>query len=298
MMLKCKVVLALVVIGTLGSGTVSFGENGYSQLVYPGLSGFLIYRPTQIGDRVPNFSMVGYGGGGVPIPDALAFLSANRIVSVAPGPGDDYRRIQDAIDQVSTMRLNELGLRGVVQLQAGDYQIDDNRTLSIRASGVVLRGSGAGETVLTATGTGQKTLLNVSGSYSSSTVPWTTHEVIDKYVPVGAASLRVDSVVNLNVGDRVVVHRRCNDAWITEIGMDRIPDRGDTAQWKAGSYQFYMDRVIVGIDGNRVFLNAPLTTSIDRRWGGGRIYAINEIGRLREVGIENLRAVSQYDGLD
>ncbi|MHC4172790.1 MAG: hypothetical protein ACYST5_07610 [Planctomycetota bacterium] len=174
MMLKCKVVLALVVIGTLGSGTVSFGENGYSQLVYPGLSGFLIYRSTEIGDRVPNFSMVGYGGGGVPIPDAMAFLSANRIVSVAPGPGDDYRRIQDAIDQVSTMRLNELGLRGVVQLQAGDYQIDDNRTLSIRASGVVLRGSGAGETVLTATGTGQKTLLNVSGSYSSSTVPWTT----------------------------------------------------------------------------------------------------------------------------
>jgi len=299
MMLKCKAVLTLVAIVALAGGTVSFAGNDYSQLVYPGLSGFLIYRPTEIGDRVPNFSMVGYGGGGVPIPDAMAFLSANRIVSVAPGPGDDYRRIQDAIDQVSTMRLNAYGFRGIVRLQTGDYQIDGNKTLTIRAGGVFLRGGGlAGETVLTATGTGQKTLISVSGSYSSSTVPWTTHEVIDKYVPVGAASLRVDSVGNLNVGDRVVVHRRCNDAWITEIGMDRIPDRGDTAQWMAGSYQFYMDRVIVGIDGNRVFLNAPLTTSIDRQWGGGRIYAVNETGRLRDVGIENLRGISQYDGLD
>lgn len=298
MMLKCKAVPALLVIVALASGTASFAENNYSRLVYPGLSGFLIYRPTEIGDRIPNFSMVGYGGGGVSIPDATELVSADRIVSVAPERGGDYDRIQDAIDQVSSMPLNEYGLRGIVQLQAGDYQLEGNKTLRIRASGVVLRGSGTGETILTATGTAQNTLLSVSGSCSSWTVPGTTHEVIDKYVPVGAACFQVDSAKNLNVGDRVVVHRRCNDAWITQIGMDRIPDAGDTVQWQAGSYQFYMDRVIVGIDGNRVFLNAPITTSIDRRWGGGRIYAINETGWLRNVGIENLRGISQYDGRD
>jgi len=295
----CRAELSVLITMALASA-VSFGAGGYSELVYPGAGGYLIYRPTEIGDRVLNFSTVGYAGGGVAIPDVTALVSGDRIVDVAPAPGDDYWRIQNAIDQVSDMELNEHGFRGVVQLAAGAYEIDNDQTLKIRAGGVVLRcGSRPqDEAVLTATGTGQKTLLSVSGSHSSSQVPQTSHEVIDKYVPVGAASMRLDSTANLHVGDKVIVHRRCNDAWISEIGMDRIPDSGDTVQWKAGSYQFYMDRVIVGIDGNRVFLNAPVVTSIDQRWDGGRIYAINESGRLRNVGIENLRAVSQYDGVN
>ncbi len=299
-MLKSKVLLILVIVVVSTTGAVSLGQDNYSQLVYPGVSGRLIYTPTELGDRVPDFSMVGYMGGGVPVPDVTQLVTADRIVTVAPTEGSDYQNIRNAINQVSAMPLNEYGFRGVVQLQPGDYQIDDNKTLKIKASGVVLRGSGqgAGDTVLTATGTSQETLIKVSSSYSSSELPGTSHDVIDKYVPVGAASFRLDSVENLNVGDRVIVHRRCNDAWITEIGMDRIPDAGDTVQWTADSYQFYMDRVIVGIDANRVFLNAPIPTLIDQQWDGGRIYRVTETGRLSNVGIENLRGVSQYDGVD
>ena len=290
------VVVVLAMVLTAPAGGV------YSDLVYPGDSGRLVYRPTVIGDRVLDFSMVGYKGGGVSRPDVTQLVTPDRIIAVAPVAGDDHPTIQAAIDLVEAKSLNAYGFRGVVQLEAGEYQIADTKRLEIMASGVVLRGAGASETVIRAEGVNQRTLIVAGpttgswpGEYLNAEVGGTSHEVIDKYVPVGAMSMRLDGTSGLAAGDNVIVHRRCNDAWITEIGMDSIPDSGDTVQWTAGAYQFYMQRKIVRIDGQRVFLNAGLSTSIDERWGGGRVYKYSGIpGRINNVGVENLRGITDY----
>jgi len=44
--------------------------------------------------------------------------------------------------------------------------------------------------------------------------------------------------------------------------------------------------------GNRVTLDAPLTTALDGRYGGGSVYRCEFPGRIRQVGVENLRLVS------
>jgi hypothetical protein len=126
-------------------------------------------------------------------------------------------------------------------------------------------------------------------------VSGTSHEVIDKYVPVGAQSMRLEAANVFSAGERVIVHRRCNSAWISEIGMDIIPNDGDTLQWTEDDYQIYLEREVVGMDGDRIFLNAGLPTSMDKRWGGGRVYKYYGItGRIKNVGIENIRGITDY----
>ena len=115
-------------------------------------AGGLVYEADAAGNRVPDFSHAGYGGGGVAPPDVPAR------VFVAPADGDDGARIQAAIDQVGRLAPDAAGLRGAVLLATGRYEIAGQ--LKITAAGVVLRGSGAGEdgTVLVATGTGRRAL--------------------------------------------------------------------------------------------------------------------------------------------
>src|SRR5688572_12200160 len=95
----------------------------------------LLYKPTPMGDRIIDFSRVGYRDGRVPIPDVPV------MVTVDPGEGDDRARIQAAIDAVSAMPKDpKTGFRGAVQLTAGTYEIDGS--LTITTTGVVLRGVG------------------------------------------------------------------------------------------------------------------------------------------------------------
>jgi hypothetical protein len=309
-----RVIFVFIAFAVFVQSEVS-SVNPYSNLVYPGINGYLVYRPTVLGDRVPDFTSVGYKGGYVPIPDVTGggdthtpgespIIPSDRIITVYPVEGDDHPNIQAAIDAIEAKSLDQNGLRGVVQLVAGEYQIADTKRLEIMESGVVLRGVGddSNETVLRAEGTDQRTLIVAglsSGWYPkdmiTAEIPGTSYEVIDKYVPVGAQSMRLEAAGVFRAGDKVIVHRRCNSAWISEIGMDIIPDDGDTIQWTEDEYQMYLEREVVRMDQNRIFLNAGLPTSIDQRWGGGRVYKYYGItGRINNVGIENIRGISDY----
>src|SRR5439155_12828978 len=102
------------------------------------------------------------------------------------------------------------------------------------------------------------------------------------------------------VGDSVIVTRAGNADWIHFIGMDRIAPRPvppgkepGTKQWQPFELRF--DRVITQIDGNRVSVDAPITCAIEARWGGGSVVKCDDKGRIEQVGIEQLRADSEYD---
>lgn len=282
-------VLALLVFAALPLRAADATEA--TAIVRPGPDGKLVYAPYNAeGDTLLDFSHCGYGGGGVPLPRAI-----ERIRLEATASGDDTARIQAALDEVGRLPLAQDGLRGAVVLARGTYRVSG--TLRLAASGVVLRGEGQSErdTVVIATGNQPRDLISIAGAppqrESRSSV-----RIVDRYVPVGARAFRVADASRLRVGQTVFVDRVGNAAWITALGMDRIPPRSDgsaSVQWPPFTLAF--DRVITAIDGNRVTVDAPLACAIDERWGGGNVVPYVDSARVTQCGIENLRAVSEFD---
>lgn len=272
-----------------------------SALAYYGDADRLINPLDGLGNRIPDFSTAGYMYGNQPVPDVATTIAAERVVTVAPVSGDDMQSIQTAIDLVSVMPLDANGFRGVVQLTAGEFEISNQ--LQILASGVVLRGVGdnadaAANTILRGTGTLKRSLVVVgANSGFVSPVSGTIHNIVDKYVPVGATSFRVDSTDSWSVGDEVVVQRPSTANWISDIGMDMIPERIDgepVVQWSVGgNFDQSYERVIERIEGDRIFLNAPLTNSFEQQYGGGTVYKY-DFPRINRVGVENIRGVSDF----
>lgn len=279
----------------LNAAGVRAGTN-LSTWAFPGSSGRILMQPDALGNRILDYSAVGYQNGTVPIPDVPVKIT------ISPVAGDDGPSIQGAINVVAALPLDTNGFRGAVLLNAGEYDIAGS--VRINASGIVLRGVGQGTngTVLRATGTNQRTLVIVGGSGSASTVSGTTHNITNNYVPVGARSFNVDSTSGLAVGDRVFVFRPSTTNWIHDLGMDLLgPESGgasDVVPWTAGSKDINSDRRISRIEGNRVMLEAPLTCALDLQYGGGTIREYTWSGRINNVGIEDMRGVSDYVAAD
>jgi hypothetical protein len=262
--------------------------------VHPGTDGRLLYMPDDRGNIIHDASHAGYRGGGVAIP-AVPVQE-----TVWPAAGDNTAHVQAAIDRVSARPRDASGFRGAVLLRAGYYRL--GTPLRIQASGVVLRGEGMGDTgtILVGTGTGpaqgpggggaQSTLVQIGGVSGITIKEDTKRTVTDEYVPVGARSFRVASAAGLRAGQTVVLRRLGNQAWIDAVGMNGDPP---AARWRPFNVEW--DRVVTDVRGNTITVDAPLTCAIEARWGGGELLQYDEGGRIESVGVENLRAVSEFD---
>ncbi len=204
----------------VADGTV-IRETGTSRTVYAGADGRLVLAVDERGNRLPDFSHVGYHQGERAIPDVPVRLTLH------PAEGDNTAALQAALDQVGEMPADEDGIRGAVLLTRGLYRVDGN--LRIRHGGVVLRGEGSGPdgTVLVAAGYGhprhRRTFISVGNNAAIQVDKGSRRAIVDDYVPIGAHSFAVASAEGYRAGDRVVVHRPSTAAWIRAIGMDRIP---------------------------------------------------------------------------
>jgi hypothetical protein len=258
--------------------------------VSPGKDGKLVYETDRRGDRIPDFSHCGYGGGGAAIPDVPV-----RVV-VAPGKGDNGPRIQAAIDYVSRLGADRQGIRGAVLLLAGRHEVAG--CLRISSSGVVLRGQGQGKdgTLLVATGTDRRPLIQVAG-IGDRQFAATSWQVADRYVSVGATSLRLINAKGLRVGDTILVEHPSTGGWIEAVGMGQatFPGAAGWLRWLPGKMDLSFDRVITRVNGDLVHLDAPLTTSLDAALGGGTVRRYSWPGQISQVGVENLRCQSDHD---
>src|SRR3954462_7967157 len=91
-----------------------------SQWVRTGVTGRLINVPDAEGDRILDFSDVGYRGRGT----ELLPNNVPNVQFVSPIAGDDTANIQAAISAVAAMPLGPDGFRGAVLLNAGNYDIN------------------------------------------------------------------------------------------------------------------------------------------------------------------------------
>ncbi len=259
--------------------------------VFPGTDGKLVYAPDEQGNTILDFSHAGYGGGGAPIP------SVPTKETVWPVAGDNTANLQAAIDRVSALPLDQNGFRGAVLVKMGYYKMET--PVRIEASGVVLRGEGMGDTgtILIGTGTpargrgrGSATLVMVGGAAGWTEREDTKQTVVDEYVPVGARSFRVASASGFKPGDTVIVRRIGNQDWINEVGMNQENPR---YSWRP--FDIEWDRVVTGVEGDTITIDAPITCAIETRWGGGDVSKYDDPARIEKVGIENLRGMSEYD---
>ena len=265
--------------------------------VHPGVAGKLIYTADDQGNTIPDFSHAGYGGGGVPIPDVPVKET------VWPVAGDNTSNVQAAIDRVSALPPDQNGFRGAVMLRMGYYKMAT--PIVIQASGVVLRGEGMGDTGTILIGTGNPranepagrgfgrslpTLVKIGGTAGWSPKEESKQLVTADYVPVGTRSIPVASARGFKAGDKVIVRRIGNQDWINTMGMN-----GTTPQTTWKPFNVEWDRVVVDVQGNNILIDAPITCAIEKRWGGGEVVKYDDPARIENVGVENLRGMSEFD---
>jgi hypothetical protein len=259
------------------------GTGGRSEWVYLEANGRLDYRALTNGDRIMDFSSAGYQGGGVAIP----MLPVKATVS--PSGSDDTATIQEAINRVSERELVD-GFRGAVLLKPGSY--DCRGTLTIRASGVVLRGSGT-EAKGTTLRMGESPHLCISCSGSSHVERvGSLARMLDAYVPSGATTFAVGNASSFKAGDTVLVTRPVPAAWIRFMGMDTLVRNGRRETWLSAGSNLETERVVKGVSGNALTLDIPLSDSFDAKYldpPGGSVVKCEVTGRISQVGVESLR---------
>ncbi|WP_234735786.1 glycoside hydrolase family 55 protein [Tellurirhabdus bombi] len=259
---------------------------GEASLVYL-KNGKLAYQPyanegqTEAVNQIPDFSFAGYNGGGVALPQVAVKAT------ISPAKGDCRALIQAAIDQVSALPADKNGMRGAVLLKAGVYPVEGSLTINV--SGVVLRGEGNGTTgtVLIATQKQQHDLIKLVGKAGKLTLPKTGVRITSAYVPSGTRTVEIAEGLAVKPGDRIVIQRTPNDAWIEALAMRQYG-------WKADDYRIGYERTVQAVAGRQLTVDMPLVDAIDNKWGGGEVAKISVPERLAQCGVENLRIESQF----
>lgn len=281
--MRCFAKILVVLSLLIGRSAFSAPKVEVPPSVSMGKDGTLQYVVEPNGDRVPDFSYAGYQQGAAEIP------AVPVRVHVKPVEGDNTQRIQAAINHVASLPENQ---RGAVLLAPGRFEVAGS--LSIHASGVVLRGSGAGKdgTFLIATGVDRRALIVVSGKDGA--LRGASTSIQDDHLPVNATKLTVESASGFTPGDSILVTRRSTAEWIQKLGMSDLGG-GNGIGWKPGTRDISWDRKIIAIEGNTITFDAPITCAIDKSLGGGSVTKIEHPHRIREVGIENLSCESSFD---
>ena len=249
--------------------------------------GKLVYSPDPQGNRIPDFSYCGYMASEqeIPMVEARVFVAARQ--------GDATARIQAAIDFVGKLPVDENGFRGAVLLGPGKHDVLGQIRLDI--SGVVLRGSGIGlkGTELLGAGKDRETLLRITGKNDRKEN--LRLSVTDSYVPVNARIFQVTDGSSLLPGDQVFIGRPSSKEWIEALGTAHFGGGITSLGWKPGERDLYFDRKVVAVDGNRITIDAPITTALDTTYGGGYLIRHDWPGRIFRTGIENMTLTSAYD---
>lgn len=258
-----------------------------STWVSPGNDGRLVYRSTPKGDKIMDFSHAGYMGGGVAIPDVPVLRT------VKPSGGkDDTQRIQAAIDEISALPLVN-GSRGAVLLAPGTFTCAGTITLS--ASGVVLRGSGSGANGSTIKMVGEKhcAIVIIPAAQSHENIddePLQT-SIQDAYIPSGATSFAVAESRGFAVGEAIVIHKPTTPAWLHMMQMDNLKRDGRQQTFIATTRTGQTTRRIKSIDGNRFQIDVPLSDSYDAQHldpPGITVTKVIPRASVSQAGIENI----------
>jgi len=283
---------------TIAAGAVLLGVFATTQAavspsvwVYPSATGNLLYGADTNGVRINDFSDCGYKRGEAALPDLSRLVEQNRWFGVDAGVGDDTARIQAMLDWVGLLLPNSNDFRGVVLLQAEEYQLSN--TVRITRSGVVLKGAGSSLTSgtrLRATFAREGDLVSIENYAVPVEIEGSRRRFTEPLVPAGTRTFRVNGSAGYQPGDAVIIRRDATPAWLHATDMDQLNnDPGLERDWIApyaptGEYE----RRVTHVEGDWITVDAPVPQTFEARYGGGTIWRVNTGGRLENVGVEDL----------
>lgn len=233
-----------------------------------------------------DYSTCGYHASetAIPVVKNVAFVKA--------GEGDRYADIQSAIDYVAAQKPDADGHRGAVLLCEGTFLI--SKPLRIETSGVVLRGMGKELTRIVKTGVDRGAAIYIEGK--KDIVHGDTIDIVGD-VKAGATVLTLARP--LPKGEdarRIMVCRPSTAEWINALGMDDFGGKLSYTGWKPGEIDIVWHRCVVSTDGLTITIDAPVTCSMEERYGGGWVLAGYNKGEITECGVEQLTIKSAFDG--
>ena len=115
------IVIHLLAAFAVGITAVDAPGQAKSEWVYPGSDGKLVYKTTDKGDRVLDFSHAGYMGGGVAIPD----VAVKKTIQPS-GAADDAKLIQSAVANATDLSKGQVD---VDALYVKTISVDQGPTL-------------------------------------------------------------------------------------------------------------------------------------------------------------------------
>jgi hypothetical protein len=267
-----------------------------SQWAHLGPDGHLVYKTTPRGDRIADFSYAGYRGGGVALPTVPV---ADTLL---PSGADDTRALQSELDHTAQLAA-KAGHPIALQLAPGTFHL--SRTVNITSSNVVLRGSGATQTILQLTGAPHFGLHigppdDASAGDDSDPQPTAPKPIklvragasttlANTYIPSGTLTLPVADAHNFSPGDTIQLDRPITPAYLAFMGMN-LPNRDGQPEHWIGDH-ITVERTIASIAANTLTLTVPLTDDYDPQYGGGPQTTVRQITpppRLSNVAVESL----------
>lgn len=272
---------------------------GKSELVVTKTGGEIFYAEDEKGNRVPDFSLAGYQGGGVKIPDVAGALT------LSPSGTDDTALIQEAVDKIAQREPDAKGFRGALFLKAGKYVVSD--TIQIPASGIVLRGSGAGfagtwifhkRVVKKPSPTKYVQMLDTQAgriptvqALGKGIETRLVSKIKDGYLPVGRKKMVLENTGKISKGQKVVVYARHTTKWLETLELSGFFTSNDTVlRWERTAAEVDPEKKTITLD-------VALTSPIDLNGGfaEGEVHAILNDNRLSQIGVEDILFLSDYD---
>jgi hypothetical protein len=256
----------------------------------------LTYNPTPKGDRVPDFSTVGYNYGNSPLPDEPGGFPVPVLVTLSPTTGDQTDRIQAAIDYISAKPLVN-GFRGALLLKAGRWEIHSVNKITVKASGVVIRGEGdhplTGTRIYAIGTTNENSSANTRNSRliafagNSNSVNTSARTPVDPvYVPTGTSVIPITGHA-FTVGQRIQVRWPGTVAW-QKAGLYNGSATADVDP------AITSNRVITSVTANSITLDAPITSPMDPAYAIGYVVPITAFNHITNVGVSNCYFESTY----
>lgn len=232
-----------------------------------------------------DYSTCGYHASEKAIPDVknAVFVNSNN--------GDCYETLQRAINYVSSLKPDKNGHRGAVLLGEGTFNI--SKALRISTSGVVIRGAGRGKTTIIKQGPDRGALLYIEGGVSMT--GGDTIAVAGGKTAAGATTLALASADKIEKGSRIRIVRPSTKEWIESLNCYDFGGGLDYTGWKPTDIDITWDRTVTGINGTQITIDAPITTTLDPKYGGAFVVTGYNSAEITECGVENLTLMSEHN---
>jgi hypothetical protein len=268
------------------SVNISLAQNTFPTITKDKL-GKVIRTQDKLGNQIPDFSFTGYRAGEYAIPNITVKAFVPSISA------DATATIQAAIDYVASLKPDANGFRGAVLLDKGIFKVSG--VLVLKESGIVLRGSGAGNngTIIQGTGTKREAIVNISGM--ANRVLKDKLEVADIYTPLGSTTITLKNASNIKKGDRILVNTPITQQWIDSLEMKDFGGETGWIGWKKDDFVIRADREVTQVQHNKITIDVPLTNALNEKLSQSEVVVYNWSGRINAIGVENLTLKSDFD---